>query len=95
LQARFILVEKDQVPLQLVDFCLFTTAEIIAACDDVSFETLRHRSLDGEDVEEDLYRNFSTRNDLETFVASDDFRLGVFLEIRPGTRGFQPVVGVA
>jgi hypothetical protein len=81
LQARFILVEKDQVPLQLVDFCLFTTAEIIAACDDVSFETLRHRSLDGEDVEEDLYRNFSTRNDLETFVASDDFRLGVFLEV--------------
>lgn len=81
MQARFILVEKGQVPLQLADFCLFTTAEIIAACEGVSFETLRQKIRDVENNEEDLYRNFSTRHDLERFVASDDFRLGVFLEV--------------
>jgi hypothetical protein len=80
-QARFILVEKGQLPLHLADFCLFTTAEIIASCKGLTIETLRQRYSDRESANADLAQKFSTRRDLVRFVASDDFKLGLFLEV--------------
>jgi hypothetical protein len=81
MQARFMLIEEELLPAHLSDYCLLTTAEIITTCEGASMETLRQRALNREYVSEDFYQKFSTRRDLESFVASEGFKLGLFLEV--------------
>jgi hypothetical protein len=81
LDARFILVEQQLVPHHLSDYCLLATAEIITASQGISVEKLLQGNLTDKDVNEDLFRSFSTRRDLERFVAAKDFSLGLFLEV--------------